>query len=79
MTKITQIGTFDEQGNPTQWVIDAEGRPDFSVMVSTNADDGPVSSVLNCPPDGRVFIGGVEIEELTEARRQIMGKTDLVG
>ncbi len=57
--KIIKIGTWDSNGNPTEWTIGG----------------GMLGSTLDClswEDEGRVLVGDVEIVEWTEARRAAM-------
>ena len=58
MAKIVKIGTFNEQGFPIEWDIDAEGTADIEHILGII--------------DDKVYVNGVEIVEWTEERKRHM-------
>ncbi len=63
--KIIKIGTFNEQGNPINWHLDACGVTDD--LKTTKYGLGIIKD--------KVYVNGVEIVEWTEKRREIMTET----
>ena len=63
--KIIKIGKWSEEGYPIGWVINTSGADIFF--------DNNSFGFMQLGKDGSVSIGGVEVAEWSEARREAMG------